>query len=68
MVNSRVLYGGEMNVSELIEALQKIDDKTVGVAFFCPRCKELSELEGMKQFGFLQTKLPVGVRIKGKVR
>jgi phage FluMu protein Com len=42
-----------MTVGELIEKLKQIDDKTIELAFFCPRCKELNEVGSMKSFGFV---------------
>lgn len=43
-----------MIVTELIEALLKIEDKTIEVAFFCVRCKELKETESMEEFRFIR--------------
>lgn len=45
-----------MIVSELVDALSKLDDKSIEIVFFCPKCQELIELEDMKQFGFVLQK------------
>lgn len=42
-----------MQVSELIAKLQAIEDKTIGVTFYCETCESFQSIVDMKQMGFV---------------
>ena len=41
-----------MRVEELIEALQKINDKSIEMLYWCEECHKYVELIDLKHFGF----------------